>query len=97
MHDFLQQYYDDTLAWCNQQRAAFGKPSLEALPPGLPASGTCCPVACALDLPAAFTSVLNTWYAESLPEGVGGIAHPLAVRRFIESFDRGDYPHLVDA
>lgn len=78
---------DDVLKWVNAERTYLGMTKLTELPKGEPQIATCCVIARALDGESGSDS---TWRAD------GCIEHPPYVKRFIQAFDEGKYPHLVD-
>jgi hypothetical protein len=72
----------ETLAWCNEIRAAQGKPPLDRLPKGKRADPKSCPCGTATGADVAF----EFYY---LPRDRKEYSLPEPVRKFVRAFDQG--------
>lgn len=85
---------EEVLNWANQVRANCDLPAIGELPKGIPGNLCSCPLAKAIQGSVGFEAYVPLKQAnyeedlrESLPEGVA---------LWVESFDEGKYPELVD-
>ncbi len=90
----LATYEAEALAWCNKRRAERGAQAITHLPKGYQQDSKYCPCA------NATKTVVSTYWWEWLDIwmqfGYMGEQLSCSVARFVELFDRGYYPHLIE-
>lgn len=82
------------LNWVNQQRESRGLEPLDELPYGHPTNSGHCPVARGLGFNAVVSVDDYELYSEDSVCESGII--PDYVSTFIQDFDEGEYPHLIE-
>lgn len=91
----------EVLAFVNKERAKRDLPALAELPKGIRSKACECPIARSFKSPGIVPSTLSggtNLYTEDDPNtSVDYILHSDVVARFVNAFDDGKFPELIEA